>query len=83
MQDHVFYLEDLYVPVEISILIYHLLVGSGAYGCVIQAEDKNSKNEKDKYVAIKKIERAFEHRLYAKRTLRELKILRLIRHENV
>ena len=34
-------------------------------------------------VAIKKIERAFEHRLYAKRTLRELKILRLIKHENV
>ena len=34
-------------------------------------------------MAIKKIERAFEHRLYSKRTLRELKILRLIRHENV
>lgn len=60
-----------------------ILVGSGAYGCVIQAEDKTCKNEKDKNVAIKKIERAFEHRLYAKRTLRELKILRLIKHENV
>jgi mitogen-activated protein kinase 1/3 len=59
------------------------LVGSGAYGCVIQAEDKQAKNEKEKFVAIKKIERAFEHRLYAKRTLRELKILRLIKHENV
>lgn len=34
-------------------------------------------------MAIKKIERAFEHRLYAKRTLRELKILRLMKHENV
>lgn len=34
-------------------------------------------------MAIKKIERAFEHRLYSKRTLRELKILRLIRHENI
>ena len=34
-------------------------------------------------VAIKKIEKAFEHRLYAKRTLRELKILRLMKHENV
>lgn len=34
-------------------------------------------------VAIKKIEKTFEHRLYAKRTLRELKILRLIKHENV
>ena len=34
-------------------------------------------------VAIKKIERAFEHPLFAKRTLRELKILRLLSHENV
>jgi mitogen-activated protein kinase 1/3 len=34
-------------------------------------------------VAIKKIEKAFDHRLYAKRTLRELKILRLLKHENV
>lgn len=50
---------------------------------MIQAEDKAAKAEKDRHVAIKKIERAFEHRLYAKRTLRELKILRLIKHENV
>lgn len=84
MQDHVFYLEDHYAPVEISIFEkWIFIVGSGAYGCVIQAEDKTCKNEKDRHVAIKKIERAFEHRLYAKRTLRELKILRLIRHENV
>ncbi|KAM3136216.1 hypothetical protein pb186bvf_011675 [Paramecium bursaria] len=75
LQDHVFFLEDHYVPAEI--------IGSGAYGCVIQAEDKNAKIEKDKQVAIKKIERAFEHRLYAKRTLRELKILRLMKHENI
>lgn len=34
-------------------------------------------------VAIKKIEKAFEHPLYAKRTLREMKILRLLSHENV
>lgn len=34
-------------------------------------------------VAIKKIERTFEHRFYAKRTLRELKILRNLRHENI
>lgn len=34
-------------------------------------------------VAIKKIERTFEHRFYAKRTLRELKILRNLKHENV
>ena len=53
--------------------------GSGAYGTVVIADDTN----KGKQVAIKKIERAFEHKLFTKRTLRELKILRLLSHENV
>lgn len=34
-------------------------------------------------MAIKKIEKAFEHRVFAQRTLRELKILRLLDHDNV
>ncbi len=34
-------------------------------------------------MAIKKIEKAFEDRLYTKRTLRELKLLRLMNHPNV
>jgi serine/threonine protein kinase len=34
-------------------------------------------------IAIKKIEKAFEHKIFAKRTLRELRILRLLKHENV
>jgi mitogen-activated protein kinase 7 len=34
-------------------------------------------------VAIKKIEKAFEHKVFALRTLRELKIMRLLDHENV
>jgi len=34
-------------------------------------------------VAIKKIEKAFDQRIYTKRTLRELKLLRLLNHENV
>lgn len=34
-------------------------------------------------MAIKKIEKTFDHKIYAKRTLRELKILRLLQHENV
>jgi serine/threonine protein kinase len=42
-----------------------------------------AKDEESKMVAIKKIEKAFEHPLYAKRTLREMKILRLLSHENV
>lgn len=53
--------------------------GSGAYGTVVIADDTH----KDQQVAIKKIERAFEHKLFTKRTLRELKILRLLNHENV
>lgn len=53
--------------------------GSGAYGTVVIAQDTN----KDQSVAIKKIERAFEHKLFTKRTLRELTILRLLSHENV
>jgi serine/threonine protein kinase len=35
------------------------------------------------HVAVKKIERAFEHAIFTKRTLRELKILRKLQHENV
>jgi mitogen-activated protein kinase 1/3/mitogen-activated protein kinase 6 len=34
-------------------------------------------------IAIKKIEKAFDHRIFTKRTLRELKIMRLCEHENV
>jgi len=34
-------------------------------------------------VAIKKIEKAFEHKVFALRTLRELKIMRLLDHDNV
>jgi len=54
-------------------------VGSGAYGVVVSARDSRS----GQMVAIKKIEKAFEHSTFTKRTLRELKILRLIQHENV
>ena len=34
-------------------------------------------------VAIKKIGRAFEHAIDAKRTLREVKLLREMRHDNI
>ena len=57
-------------------------VGSGAYGVVVAARDKNEEGENN-LVAIKKIEKAFEHKVFALRTLRELKIMRLLDHENV
>ena len=57
-------------------------VGSGAYGVVVAAKDVDTEEENN-LVAIKKIEKAFEHKVFAQRTLRELKILRLLQHDNV
>lgn len=67
----------------VSLAFLTLSVGSGAYGTVVSAEDSEAADEESRTIAIKKIERAFEHPLFAKRTLRELKILRLLSHENV
>jgi len=49
----------------------------------VAARDKTKGDSEDSVVAIKKIEKAFEHKIFTKRTLRELKILRLLQHENV
>lgn len=57
----------------------HETMGSGAYGVVVSARDTKTNQR----VAIKKIEKAFEHATFAKRTLRELKIMRLMKHENI
>jgi len=54
-------------------------VGQGAYGIVCAAQDEQS----SEHIAIKKIENAFEHITFTKRTLRELRILRHLRHENL
>jgi len=58
-------------------------LGKGAYGQVVKAKDLQEKEEELQDCAIKKIEDIFEHAIYAKRCLRELKILRLLEHENV
>lgn len=58
-------------------------VGSGAYGVVVAAKDTSIEDETNNLVAIKKIEKAFEHKVFTLRTLRELKIMRLLDHENV
>ena len=52
-------------------------VGAGAYGVVVAAKDLVTEEENN-LVAIKKIEKAFEHKIFAQRTLRELKIMRLL-----
>ncbi len=56
-------------------------IGKGAYGVVVSAS--NQLQNANRPIAIKKIEKAFEDRLYTKRTLRELKLLRLMKHKNI
>lgn len=60
-------------------------IGQGAYGVVVAAKDTTvpEGGEQSNLVAIKKIVKAFEHRVFSLRTYRELKIQRLLDHENV
>ncbi|KAG8481644.1 hypothetical protein CXB51_026483 [Gossypium anomalum] len=71
MWQTLFEIDTKYVPIK--------PIGRGAYGIVCSAINRET-NEK---VAIKKINNVFENRVDALRTLRELKLLRHIRHENV
>lgn len=54
-------------------------IGSGTYGVVSSAIQRST----GKRVAIKKIPNIFENCVLAKRTLRELKILRHFHHDNI
>ncbi|NP_001311985.1 mitogen-activated protein kinase homolog MMK2-like [Nicotiana tabacum] len=54
-------------------------IGRGAYGLVCAAINSETREE----VAIKKIGNAFDNKIDAKRTLREIKLLRHMEHENV
>ncbi|XP_023547081.1 mitogen-activated protein kinase homolog D5-like isoform X2 [Cucurbita pepo subsp. pepo] len=53
-------------------------IGKGAYGIVCSALN----SETNEHVAIKKIANAFDNKIDAKRTLREIKLLRHMDHEN-
>nr|ACN39979.1 unknown [Picea sitchensis] len=55
-----------------------LPIGKGAYGIVCSSLNSETKEQ----VAIKKIANAFDNRIDAKRTLREIKLLRHMDHEN-
>ncbi|KAL9329418.1 hypothetical protein ACSQ67_004421 [Phaseolus vulgaris] len=66
-----FEIDTKYVPIK--------PIGRGAYGVVCSSINRET-NER---VAIKKIGNIFENSIDALRTLRELKLLRHIRHENV
>ncbi|KAG0493015.1 hypothetical protein HPP92_006413 [Vanilla planifolia] len=67
----IFEIDTKYVPIK--------PIGKGAYGVVCSSVNRET-NEK---VAIKKIHNVFDNRIDALRTLRELKLLRHLRHENV
>lgn len=71
MWQTMFEIDTKYVPIK--------PIGRGAYGIVCSSVNRET-NEK---VAIKKIHNAFENCIDALRTLRELKLLRHLRHENV
>jgi serine/threonine protein kinase len=55
------------------------MIGAGAYGVVCAAQDTTESC----VVAIKKCKKIFQSRTLAKRTLRELRLLRLLDHENI
>ncbi|XP_078177795.1 mitogen-activated protein kinase 4 [Carex rostrata] len=71
MWQTLFEIDTKYVPIK--------PIGRGAYGIVCSSINRET-NEK---VAIKKINSVFDNRVDALRTLRELKLLRHLRHENV
>jgi mitogen-activated protein kinase 6 len=56
-----------------------LPIGKGAYGIVCSALNSDTGEQ----VAIKKIANAFDNKIDAKRTLREIKLLRHMDHENI
>ena len=58
------------------------VVGRGAYGVVCAARDELGGSGSESLVAIKKINNAFEHAVYTKRTLREIRLLRLLSHKS-
>ncbi|XP_022876022.1 mitogen-activated protein kinase homolog NTF3-like [Olea europaea var. sylvestris] len=71
MWQTLFEIDTKYVPIK--------PIGRGAYGIVCSSVNRETSEK----VAIKKIYNAFENRIDALRTLRELKLLRHLRHENI
>lgn len=71
MWQTLFEIDTKYIPIK--------PIGRGAYGVVCSSINRET-NEK---VAIKKINNVFENRIDALRTLRELMLLRHIKHDNV
>lgn len=75
MQGEIFDIGDRFEIIDI--------LGSGAYGMVVSVKDTQATESSESFLAVKKVIKAFEHKIYARRTLRELKIMRLLEHDNV
>jgi serine/threonine protein kinase len=69
----------LHFDVESRYQLLHV-IGRGAYGIVCAAHDTENTNEK---CAIKKIFNCVANSTMLKRTLREVRLLRLLKHENI
>ncbi|KAG6505428.1 hypothetical protein ZIOFF_037784 [Zingiber officinale] len=67
----VFEIDTKYIPIE--------PIGRGAYGVVCSSIDRETKEK----VAIKKINNTFENPIRPLRTLREIKLLRRLKHDNI
>ncbi|XP_072306193.1 mitogen-activated protein kinase 14A isoform X2 [Eucyclogobius newberryi] len=78
---HKFYRQDVNKTIwEVPERYQNLLpVGSGAYGSVCSAYDEKTGLK----VAVKKLSRPFQSIIHAKRTYRELRLLKHMKHENV
>jgi len=75
-----FCFDSHYVVIDVFIKpLISQTVGQGGYGMVAAVRDRRN----DEFYAMKKIENPSSHILIAKRTLRELRILRYLDHENV
>eukprot|EP00123_Amoebidium_parasiticum_P004002 comp15299_c0_seq1/m.12125 comp15299_c0_seq1/g.12125 ORF comp15299_c0_seq1/g.12125 comp15299_c0_seq1/m.12125 type:complete len:390 (-) comp15299_c0_seq1:175-1344(-) len=80
VQFHRVELQNRAVTFEVPVRYTHLeLIGLGGFGAVCKAYDRLL----GCYVAIKKALRPFETPIHAKRTFREVKLLRHMRHENI
>lgn len=55
------------------------VVGEGAYGIVLKARNK----ENGEYVAVKKFKESEDDESVRKTTIREVKVLRMLKHENI
>lgn len=71
MWQTLFEIDTKYVPIK--------PIGRGAYGIVCSSINRETKEK----LAIKKIKNVFDNRVDALRTLRELKLLRHLRHDNI